>query len=303
MTPFTAGYTVYRAACVATFGLSLSALFYGVLGSPTRPASRLGMRGLKRRRSIENNALWAQIEPVVRWLGFRLSGTLSDGLRASLDEQISFAGDYLGLLPEEYVALSILSGVGGVFFGVLAGYMVGSMGILIWVCTLVGAALPYINISDEAHRRHKQINRGLPYAIDLIALSMSAGLDFPAAIRQVVEKSSDPDDALVGELRRILQELLLGRTRGQVLSEFAKRVPTVAVTEFVASLVQAEQRGNPVAEVLAVQANSYRQRRSVTAEESASRAGIAMLGPLIMLFLCIMILIAGPMVLKLMQVF
>ena len=299
MSAMFSGYALYRALALFAFGLAIASVLYGILGAPTRPASRLGMRGLKRRRAIENNPLWAQIEPLVRWLGYRLSGTLSDSVRTSLDDQISYAGDFLGLLPEEYVALSVVSAGGGIFFGVVAGYMVGSMGVLIWVCCLVGGALPYLTISNEAQRRHKQVNRGLPYAIDLVALSMSAGLDFPGAIRQVVEKSSDPDDALIGELRRIVQELQLGRTRVQVLSEFAKRVPTPSVTEFVAALVQAEQRGNPVADVLVVQAGSYRQRRTVAAEEAASRAGVAMVAPLFMLFFCIMILIAGPMVIKL----
>jgi tight adherence protein C len=73
--------------------------------------------------------------------------------------------------------------------------------------------------------------------------------------------------------------------------------------EFVGALVQAEERGNPVAEVLAVQAAASRQHRTVTAEEAASKAGVAMVGPLLMLFISIMILVAAPMVLKLMNVF
>lgn len=293
------GFVLFRYLVAVAFGAALSLVTYTVVGAPTRVASRLGMRGLKRRRAIENNAMWAQVEPLVRWLGVRVSGLLSDSLRASLDEQLSLAGDYLGLTPEEYVGLSIVSFVGGAIFGVVAGMITGNVMLLVLVCSPMGAGLPYMRISGEAQRRLKQTNRGLPYAIDLIALGMSAGLDFPGAIKQVVEKSSDPEDALVEELMRILQELQLGRTRKQALSEFAKRAPTNSVNEFVSAMVQAEERGNPVADVLVIQAGVSRQRRTVQAEEAAAKAGVAMVLPLMLLFLCIMLLIVSPMVLKL----
>lgn len=293
------GYALFRDLVALAFGAALSVVTYTVVGAPTRVASRLGMRGLKRRRAIENNAVWAQVEPLVRWFGVRVSGLLSDSLRASLDEQLSLAGDYLGLTPEEYVGLTLVSFVGGAMFGLVAGAITGNLMLLVQVCSPMGAGLPYLRISGEAQRRLKQVNRGLPYAIDLIALGMSAGLDFPAAVKQVVDKSSDPADALVEELRRILQELQLGRTRKQALSEFAKRAPTNSVSEFVAAMVQAEDRGNPVADVLVIQAGVSRQNRTVNAEEAAARAGVAMVAPLLLLFLCIMILIISPMVLKL----
>jgi len=293
------GYALFRDLVAISFASSLCVLTYAVVGAPTRVASRLGMRGLKRRRALENNPAWAQIEPLVRWLGVRVSGLLSDGLRASLDEQLGLAGDYLGLTPEEYVGLSIVSFGGGLLFGGVAGAMTGNVMLLVLICGPLGSALPYLRISGEAQRRLKQINRGLPYAVDLMALGMSAGLDFPGAIKQIVDKSSDPDDALIEELRRMLHELQLGRTRKQALSEFAKRAPTNSVSEFVSAMVQAEERGNPVADVLTIQAGVSRQRRTVAAEEAAAKAGVAMVGPLFLLFLCIMILLVAPMVLKL----
>ena len=162
----------------------------------------------------------------------------------------------------------------------------------------VGAALPYLQISGEAERRLREINEGLPYVIDLMALAMSAGLDFPGAVRQVVDKASNPDDALVVELTRILRELQLGKTRKQALADFAERAPTGPVTEFVASLIQAEERGNPVADVLQIQAGVARLRRSTKAEEAAAKAAVKMLGPLFLLFACIMMLVMGPMLLS-----
>jgi tight adherence protein C len=292
-------YVSYRYAVAGAAGLAVSLLAYGVVSAPTRVASRLGMRGLKRRRAIENNPAWAQIEPLVRWFGVRVSGLISDDFRNSLDKQLALAGDWMGLTPEEYIGLSIVSFLGGLLFGAVAGIITGIGGLMVGICGPLFASFPYLLISGEAQRRLKQVNRGLPFTIDLMALAMSAGLDFPGAIRQVVEKASDSTDALVEEFTRILQELQLGRTRKQALSDFMQRVPTDQVIEFVNAVIQAEERGNPVADVLQIQAGIARMRRSVRAEELAAKAGVQMVGPLFLLFGCIMLLVVAPMILKL----
>jgi len=97
----------------------------------------------------------------------------------------------------------------------------------------------------------------------------------------------------------VLGALQLGRTRKQALLDFAERAPIDSVLEFTSSVVQAEERGNPIAQVLAVQAEALRRRRTTRAEEAASRAGVAMAGPLFLLFAAIMIIIVAPMILKL----
>jgi tight adherence protein C len=198
--------------------------------------------------------------------------------------------------------MSLLSGAGCAAVGSAAGYLAGGVGLarlLPIILGLVGLFLPYLQISGAAHERLRDVSRGLPYAIDLMALAMGAGLDFPGAVRQVVQKSSNPDDPMVEEFTLIMQSLGLGRTRKDALTEFAKRCPVEAVKEFVGSLVQAEERGNPVSEVLQIQATSSRTRRSVRAEELAAKAGVAMVGPLMLVFAAVMMLILGPMYLKL----
>jgi len=291
-----------RVLFIVAVTIALFAFTYALASAPSRVASRLGMRGLKRRRAIEDGAGWAQLEPVVRWLGVRVSGLIGDETYARLDAQIALAGDYLGLTAEEYVSLSIVSSILSAAAGGLAALALGNnVALFALIGLALGAALPYLQISGEGQRRLKEINRGLPYVIDLMALGMSAGLDFPGAVRQVVEKSSNPEDPLIEEMTRILQELSLGRTRKQALTDFAKRVPSPAVTEFVSALVQAEDRGNPVADVLQIQAGVSRMRRTVNAEEAAAKAGVKMVGPLFLLFACIMLLVMGPMILKLAQ--
>lgn len=239
------------------------------------------------------------LEPFVRWLGVRTSAVMSDGFHAKLDRQLTMAGDYLGITPSEYVALSILGGAMGLGAGMILHRMIGAGPIVVLSSVFLGAGSVYLTISSEAESRLKRISRGLPHAIDLMALGMSAGLDFHGAIRQLVEKSGDADDPLVEELGFMLQKISLGNTRRQVLTEFAERAPVEVVLEFVGAVVQAEERGHPVSRVLQIQATTSRERRSTVAEEKAARAGVALMIPLVLLFASILLLLLAPTVIRL----
>ena len=285
---------IYRFGAVGTCFLALAIASYSVASAPTRVASRLGLRGLKRQRALQSNEAWAAIEPLVRWLGVRVSGIPTEEQRAALDRQLSLAGDYLGLTPEEYLALFIVSAFGGACVGLAGGYFFDMVALLGILGTVIGAVAPYMIVSGEAQERIKNVSRGLPYVIDLMALAMSAGLDFPGAVRQVVDKSSNPEDPIVEEFTLILQTLNLGRTRKDALLAFADRAPTVTVSEFVNALVQAEERGNPVADVLLIQAGTSRSRRSIRAEELAAKAGVKMTGPLALILFAVLALVLGP---------
>ena len=295
LTPFL---QALRIAVPVALTLALMLVFYGIASAPTRIASRLGLRGLKRQQMLTSSEAWAGVEPLVRWLGVRVSGVLPDEPRAKIEKQIQQAGDYMGLTPDEFLALSLLSTVGGGVLGAIAGYVANMGGLAIMIGMMLGAVGPWMQVSGVAQERLKNVSRGLPYTIDLMALAMGAGLDFPGAVRQVVEKSSNPEDPIVEEFNLILQTLNLGRTRKDALSEFARRCECDAVTEFVNALIQAEERGNPVAEVLSIQATVSRTRRSVRAEEMAAKAGVKMVGPLMLVFFCVMGLLLGPALMK-----
>jgi tight adherence protein C len=281
-------------ACVSVIG-------WWAASAPLPSGVRTGVRGLVRQRALAAGGAWSHLEPLIRWMGMRVHGLISQQLLASLDRQVLMAGSYLGLLAEELVALSLVSAAGGLVFGALANLVVKIGPMFVVGVGAFGAVAPFLTVSSTASDRSKAIGRRLPAAVDLLALSMSAGLDFPAALRQTVEKSGTPNDPLIEELSLILQSLQLGRTRRQALEELAERCPIDAVTEFVGAVVQAELRGNPLAEVLRIQAEVSRQRRTVLAEEAAAKAGVSMIMPLCLVFIAILILIAGPMVLRLSQ--
>jgi tight adherence protein C len=292
-------YVLWRNAFLAVIAVALLLVVYVVAGTPTREGSRLGMRGLKRERALSRAGIFAQVEPLVRWFGVRVSGLVSDPSRANLDKQLRVAGDFLGLTAEEYVGLTVLGAGAGATCGVVAGLSIDNIGVMLLFCTTFGAVMPYMIVSGEGQKRMQRIRHALPHAIDLMTLSMSAGLDFPGAVRQVIEKATDPEDPVIEEFHHILSGLHLGRTRKQALLELADRAPIDSVIELVSAVVQAEERGNPLAQVLAIQAESLRRNRTTRAEEAASRAGVAMAGPLFLLFASIMIIIVAPMILKL----
>lgn len=290
---------VLRLGLVGLVALALGFFAYGIASAPSRVASRLGLRGLKRQRAVAEGGVWSQIEPVVRWLGVRVSGLVPDKLHAHVDRRLVAAGDYVGLTPDEFVALSLLSAIGFGTVGGIAGNFL-ELGPLFWtLAPPLGAILPYLQVSSVAQQRMLQIEHGLPGATDLMALSMGAGLDFPGAMRQVVEKASDPDDALIEELRLMLHLMKLGHTRKEVLNQFRERSPLDSVIQFSSSLIQAEERGNPIADVLQIQATVARNRRSTKAEEQAARAGVAMVAPLFLLFGAILLMVLAPVLMSL----
>ncbi|HHH28490.1 MAG TPA: type II secretion system F family protein, partial [Polyangiaceae bacterium] len=108
-------------------------------------------------------------------------------------------------------------------------------------------------------------------------------------------------DSLVEEFRFMLRELELGRTRRQALENFADRCPTEAVRDFVGTVIQSEEKGNPLAEVLRIQATMLRMRRSVMAEEAAARAAVLMMGPLMLIFSAIILVLLGPFIVQSME--
>jgi tight adherence protein C len=290
---------ILKIAALVAFGLCLALVVYAIAAAPRGDGKRLGLRGLKRERALEVSEIWRYFEPLVRWIGARVEALVPPAVRQSLNEQIGAAGDFLGLLPEELVGLGILSCVAGLGVGYFVGAWTGLGALSTMGFCALGAIAPFLALSDRRATRFKEVSRRLPSAIDILALGMGAGLDFPAAVRQVVEKSGAPNDPLVEEFTLILQSLHLGRTRRQALEEFALRVPSEAVREFCAALIQAELRGNPIVSVLRIQAEVSRQRRAFRAEEAAARAGVAMILPLVLVFISILLVVVAPMIISL----
>jgi tight adherence protein C len=281
---------------IGAYGLLATAVFVVVALATSvsvPPAPRLGHRGAVRHQALHHNVLFATVEPALRFLAGLLSLVPLGGLRAQQEADLQRAGHCLGLTPDEYMALSLCSAA---ILGAIAALSFGSN--LCVPAAILGLFLPKLQVQESIRVRVKSISRGLPHSIEIAALCMGAGLDFPGSLRMLVRAKGGEPDPLTEEFAGILEELELGHTRQQALLNFAERVRTAAVRDFVNAVVQAEQKGNPLAKVIQVQGRMLSMRRSVAAEEAAARAGVLMIGPMVLQLGCILLLLMGPFIAK-----
>jgi tight adherence protein C len=282
----------FVAACGAATALAvLGYLFFAV---DLAPVVTTGTRG-QQRELARKQGVFSSVEYLIRVIAYHLE-RLDLDLRP-IETRLAHGGDYLGVSGREFMALRILSAVCGIVASSLIYSMTSSLLVSLFA-QMIGLLTPEIQLGEAIKRRRKEISRALPTAIDLTAMCMGAGMDFPGAISQVARNMQNSRSAMKQELERILQELSLGRTRKQALLSFGRRVDTDAVTEFVNAVILAEEKGTPLSQVLAIQAESLRVRRSVMAEEAAARAGVMMMVPLMMMFGCIGLLLMGPLIIQ-----
>jgi tight adherence protein C len=285
--------------------LACAPVSYALARVAPLPRPEHGPRGLRRRRALHASAGFALAEPVLRWLAALIARALctprlarwSAALCAAIERRLVESGNRLGLDPCEQLALSLLGAATGTLFGA-GGRALELGGWLPLPFALLGAGLPWLALFEAAKRRKHSVTRRLPTAIDLLALCMDAGLDFAGALELVARELTRPDEPLGEELQRIQQELATGRTRREALAAFAERVPSPAVRDFAASVAQSEQKGNPLAETLEVQAQMLRMRRSVSAEEAAARASVLLILPVIVLMCAILLVLFGPFIVE-----
>ena len=136
------------------------------------------------------------------------------------------------------------------------------------------------------------ISKRVPYALDLLSLAMGAGATFTEAVRTVArEGGTDPFNA---ELNAMLTEIDLGSTRRRALQNLADRIPLDSLRSIVASAVQAEELGTPLADVLHAQATLMRLQRSVKAENAAAVAGVRILVPSLLILMGVILTLFAP---------
>ena len=160
------------------------------------------------------------------------------------------------------------------------------------VMGLLGFFLPVIWLGRRIRSRQDEIVKTLPDALDLLTISVEAGLPFDGAMQRVAEKW---DNELSRGFQRLLAEMQVGKSRRDALRDMADRMEVPDVTSFVAALVQADQLGISIAKVLRIQAEQMRIKRRQRAEEKAQQAPIKMLIPMtFLIFPTILIIIMGP---------
>ncbi|MBW2732087.1 MAG: type II secretion system F family protein [Deltaproteobacteria bacterium] len=197
------------------------------------------------------------------------------------------------LLPEDFIARQFLYTF---FFGLVGVLLFNMMKRPLWYSPpffLFGYFFPYIVLRDQIKRRQQQLIRALPYHVDLLTLSVEAGLDFGSALDTVVQKGQA--GPLIEELGTMLNEMKLGHTREEALRNLSKRVQVMQVGAFVSNIIQADKMGTSMGRVLRVQSGQMRVERAQRAEELANQAPVKMLLPLVLCFFPnIFLILFGP---------
>jgi tight adherence protein C len=164
--------------------------------------------------------------------------------------------------------------------------------------SLVGYVIPNVWLNRKIRARQRAIIRALPDSLDLLNTSVRAGLGFDAALAKVVERLKGP---LTDEFRRALAEIRVGRSRREALADVAARVDVPPLSAFIGAIVQSEQLGVPISKVLQVQSDQLRIERRQRAEETAAKAPVKMLFPLVgCIFPTLFIVLLGPAVITIM---
>jgi tight adherence protein C len=165
---------------------------------------------------------------------------------------------------------------------------------------LVAFLRPELWLRDRLRQRHREIERSLPFALDLLTLSVEAGLDFMASIKRLVDRTRV--DALNEELIRMFREVQVGKTRKEALRDTADRVNQPDLRTVLNALVQADELGVSIGAILRIQSDQMRVRRFLSAEKTANEAPVRMLFPLVLfIFPSVMIVLFGPMLIQILR--
>jgi tight adherence protein C len=194
-------------------------------------------------------------------------------------------------------------GLGGLLLGLMVGAAAGADFAVLFAaaCAFLGFRLPDFLLSTRARRRGDQIRAQLPDALDLLAVSVEAGLGFDAAVAKLTEHMRGP---LLEELGLALGEMRIGKARHESLRSLAARVDVPELTAFVRAVIQGDQLGLSLGRSLKVQAEDARRRRQSAAEEKAMKAPVKMLFPTVLfIFPALFVVILAPALLNFAKVF
>jgi len=233
-------------------------------------------------------------------------GPTAERYVARLDETLIAAGEpdemkgveLFGIQAVAVVFLPVFWGVVLSQIGFLSFLFEGPKQILVYLgLALVGFMFPAMNVRERAAKRKKTVGLQLPDTLDLLTISVEAGLDFMSALKRVVEKHRP--GPLKDELERFFKQTELGKPRREGLREMANRVQLTDLNAVVSALIQADRLGVSIGPILSAQSDMLRIRRGQKAEKAAQEAPVKMLAPLMICILpSVFIMILAPVIIQ-----
>jgi tight adherence protein C len=205
--------------------------------------------------------------------------------------------------PTTIIAAKGILAVGGLIFGVVLGTAMAPkyMFFMALLFAGLGALAPNLFLQSRVKSRQAAVSAELPDALDLLAVSVEAGLGFDGAVQKLTEHMEGP---LIEEFELALGEMRIGEGRGDALKKMAERSASQEMASFVRAIIQADQLGISLGRILKVQAGDTRLKRQLIAEEKAAKAPIKMLFPTVLfIFPAMFLVILGPAFLNLSKFF
>ncbi|MFA7078970.1 MAG: type II secretion system F family protein [Syntrophomonas sp.] len=218
-----------------------------------------------------------------------------------IEQRLDYAGRPFDWTANDYLSVQYLTTMGAAIIAYLVAWLMdaGTLnGIIALLAGAIGGYLLFeLIITNKISIRQKDIARELPDALDMLTISVEAGLGFDAAMQKVSQKAKGP---IAEEFSKTLHEMRIGKTRREALRDLSKRTEVLDMSRFVESLVQADQLGVSLGNVLRNQSDQMRVLRRQRVQEQAMKAPIKMLFP-IMIFIMptIFIIILGPAIINL----
>jgi tight adherence protein C len=264
------------------------------------------------RESVQRDSAWRdQLPPVIRllrpafrWYATEVDQSMPGHKRDVLQAQLNAGGLAYVITPAEFLVVRRAAFIAGLAISLYVIFVLGVTDpmYVAAACSLAPFAYMYPDLwlRDSTKRRQLRFEKEFPFFLDVLVLGMKAGLTFTAAVEQSIEQLRE--GPVRQEFARYLRETRTGVTRRVALDRVASRVMIPAVTNFVASVTQAEETGGSLGDVLADQARQRRQERFLRAEKLANQAPVKMLFPLIALLFPITFIIIGfPIVIQLIE--
>jgi tight adherence protein C len=233
--------------------------------------------------------------PGVEALAKGVTSVLPARVLANIEKQLVMAGNPMSLNTYVVIWMTSISLMAGLVLAavvVVWGAIGAQQAVAVLIFGAIGWMIPGTWLKGRVKARQKLVLKALPDGLDLVTTCVEAGLGLDAALARVSQKSSGP---LAEELSRMLREVAMGKMRRDALTEMTERLGVDDLTSFVNTIIQAEQLGVGIAQVLRVQSDQMRTRRRQRAEKTAHEAPIKMIFPLVLfIFPAFMLVILGP---------
>lgn len=283
---------------LASFVMVLGAFAGMYRQLPNPPPSSFSQR---RREALEASEVFRICHPVILFFAEK-NEAYPEETRNNLEIKLRRAGRPLDYTAEEYLAVCQVSAfcccIASITYGVL---IFGALGAMIsgGVAGVIGYVAPLFVLNEWVNSRVTALILKLPYAIDLLALCLQSGSTFVGAVEQLVSESTD--EPLDQEFRIFLTELSLGKTRREALLNLADRCGIELLNGLVLALIQGEEQGIHVAEILKRQAQHIRAVRVALADEKAHKASTKILFPTMLIVIAVLLILFGSFIVRILR--